>query len=212
MIWTAQGTVADVMDREPVCAHEQATFRDVAAALDRAGVESAPVIDSERTVLGVVSVADLLRRARPSWDRGRAPATEGLTAADLMTAPPVTVSPDAAVEAAAFTAARHRVHMLPVVDGDGTLLGVVRLENLLVPFIRADEEIEDELRRVVVRPAVVAGACELEVAVSDGIARLSGWAASSATLQRLRQQIESVPGVVGLDVDVEVNPMLCLGP
>lgn len=212
MNWTARGTVADVMDREPVCAHEQASFRDVAAALDRAGVESAPVVDAERTVVGVVSVGDLLRRARPSWDRNRPPAGEGLTAGELMTAPPVTVSPDAGVGAAAFTAARHRVHMLPVVDEGGTLLGVVRLENLLVPFVRADEEIEEELRRVVLRPAVVAGACELEVAVREGIARLSGWAASSATLQRLRQQIESVPGVIGVDIDVEVNPVLVIGP
>lgn len=210
MTWP-QGTVADVMDREPVCAHEQASFRDVAAALDRAGVESAPVVDSERTVVGVVSVGDLLRRARRSWDRNRAPAGEGLTAGGLMTAPAVTVRPDAGITLAACTAARHRVHMLPVVDGSDTLLGVVRLENLLMPFIRADEEVEDQLRRVVIRPAVVAGACELEVAVRDGVARLSGWAASGATLQRLRHEIASVPGVVGLDVDVEVDPSLRVG-
>lgn len=54
----------------------------------------------------------------------------GMTAQDVMTADPVTISPDASVEEAAREIARHKHNRLPVVE-HGRLVGVVTRIDVL---------------------------------------------------------------------------------
>jgi CBS domain-containing protein len=56
---------------------------------------------------------------------------EELRVADLMTIDPITVPVDATVEEAEDLLRRHRITGLPVVDGDGRLVGVISLTDLL---------------------------------------------------------------------------------
>jgi CBS domain-containing protein len=101
-------------------------------------VSAVPVVDAERRVLGVVSEADLLlnheqpndafqrfllasRRQRLERLKAR-----GGTAAELMSWPVITISPEAEVAEAAEAARRlhkHLIRRLPVIDAAGRLVG-----------------------------------------------------------------------------------------
>ena len=70
----------------------------------------------------------------------------GVTAADLMTAPPVTVSPEDTVEHAARLMYQRGVKRLPVVDADGHLAGIVSRSDVLAVYGRPDAEIAEDVR------------------------------------------------------------------
>ena len=65
----------------------------------------------------------------------------GVTAAELMTAPAVTIGPQELVAAAARRMHDRGVKQLPVVDRSGALIGMVTRADLLKAFRRSDDEI-----------------------------------------------------------------------
>jgi CBS domain-containing protein len=87
-------------------------------------------------LVGVVSERDLLRASLSNLahrsDERRA-FLEGVDIAQVMSAPPVTVGPDASVEEAACVMADRKIGCLPVVDGD-ELVGLVTETDLLRYF------------------------------------------------------------------------------
>jgi len=76
-------------------------------------------------------ITGLLRRK----EQGKA---RGITAADLMTHPAVTISPDAALESAARLMYKSKIKRLPVVDSDGRLTGIISRADVLSVFDRSD--------------------------------------------------------------------------
>jgi CBS domain-containing protein len=110
-------TVKDVMSALPVWVSETASFREIAARLRECRVSAFPVLDARGKVTGVVSEADLLVKEAVLGEPGglagllaglihRAAQAKavGVTAADLMTSPAVTIGPDDTVEHAARVA------------------------------------------------------------------------------------------------------------
>src|SRR2546430_17697555 len=107
-------TVKDVMSTLPVVVREAASSQEIAAKLRECQVSAFPVVDAHGKVTGVVSEADLLVKeavlGEPSGVAGllvglvhhaaRVKAG-GVTAADLMTSPALTIGPDDTVEHAA---------------------------------------------------------------------------------------------------------------
>ena len=65
-----------------------------------------------------------------------------------MTAPAVTIGPDATIPAAARLMNTHHVRRLPVVDEDGKLVGIVSRRDLLSVFLRPDADIIRDVRQV----------------------------------------------------------------
>ncbi len=117
-------------------------------------VSACPVLDGAGCVIGVVSEADLLlkmvglepftgpgRSLRASGRRGERAKAAGVTAAGLMSTPPVTISPDASVAEAAKLMYERGVKRLAVVDDDGQLAGMVSRVDVLSVFARADGQI-----------------------------------------------------------------------
>lgn len=72
------------------------------------------VVDEAERLLGVVTMRMLLVARR------------GQRLRELMNDEPVTVTPDTTIEALEDLFDRHRFHALPVIDGQGVLLGVVK--------------------------------------------------------------------------------------
>jgi CBS domain-containing protein len=114
----------------------------VADLLVQHGVSAVPVVDATGSVAGVVSEADLLAKleyadrtprhplsARRMRYRSRKAA--GDTAAELMTAPAVTVHATETVTRAARLMDAAGIKRLPVVDGGGRLVGIVARRDLL---------------------------------------------------------------------------------
>ena len=96
-------TVNDVMTSRVVAVRKNAPFKDIATLLTRYRVSAFPVLDDDGKVIGVVSEADLLCKEALIAAIGELPGRPGpyhddfarsaaVTAADLMTTPPVTIT------------------------------------------------------------------------------------------------------------------------
>jgi hypothetical protein len=87
---TMHAYVKDVMTTGVIAARPGASYPDLAAVLHEHRISGFPVVDGEGVVVGVVSESDLLaRQAAPRPHRKHADPAR-LTAADLMSWPPVT--------------------------------------------------------------------------------------------------------------------------
>jgi CBS-domain-containing membrane protein len=145
-------------------------------------VSGLPVVKVGREVAGVVTEADLLaaqaataRRLHSAsrqtlWQRDRHPA---LTAGELMPAPAITIRPNATIPAAARLMNTHHVRRLPVVDEQGRIVGIVNRRDLLSVFLRPDEDIAADIRRVL-DGVIAAAPREADAAVRNGIVTLTG--------------------------------------
>jgi CBS-domain-containing membrane protein len=171
-------------------------------------VSALPVLDAARRVVGVVSEADLLRKeefpeqpggGRPFESRQRRAArakAAGDTAAELMTAPAVTVGADATVAEAAKVLSRHGVKRLPVVDEAGRLLGIASRVDLLKVFLRSDEDIRREVRDEVFQRVLWVDPDGVAVEVRDGVVTLEGVLERRSLIPIAVRLVHGVDGVV----------------
>ncbi|SED82664.1 CBS domain-containing protein [Streptomyces sp. Ag109_O5-10] len=185
-------TVGDVMTPDPVAVDRDAPFKDVVSLMDRWKVSTLPVLEGGGRVVGVVSEADLAR-------------ARAVTAGELMNAPAVTVHADATVAEAARVMARRGVKRLPVVDGTGVLTGIVSRADLLKVFLRADEELTEEVRREVVDRLFPLSADHIRVEVAEGVVTLTGWIDSPEPAPVAERLTRAVEGVV--DVHCHLCPV-----
>lgn len=215
--------VQDVMTRNVASVREGTAYREIVDVLADRHVTAAPVVDETRRVLGVVSEADLMykveflgrpreRRILPDRHRREARAKAGATlAADLMTVPPVTITPDATIVEAARLMDARGVKRLPVVDDLGRLVGIVTRGDLLKVHLRPDAGIRRDVveevlwRSLGVRDGVV------DVTVDRGVVTLTGQVERRSTVQlavRLTRQVSGVVEVVdALGYAIDDAPM-----
>jgi CBS domain-containing protein len=152
--------VRDVMTTSVATVDRLTPYGEIVHLLTGRRISGVPVLQMGRHVAGVVSEADLLaaedwdaRRARMqaqtrhsmAWRRKR---HVDLDAENLMTAPAVTINPDATIPRAARVMDTHHVRRLPVVDQDGKLMGIVSRRDLLSVFLRPDEEVAADVREL----------------------------------------------------------------
>jgi CBS-domain-containing membrane protein len=221
-------TVQDVMTREVVAVRGPTPFKELVRLLNEHRVTAVPVLDDAgRLVVGVVSETDLalkevapLREARtPAFEtaqhRGERAKAASLTAAELMTAPAVTVGPDEPVATAARRMYDRRVKRLPVVDHSGALVGIVTRADLLKVFLRSDEELRFDVLDHVIGDLVPLPPGAVEVEVSDGVVRLTGRVRRRSQALAMEKVTGAVDGVVAVasrltwrvdDVDVKPVP------
>jgi CBS domain-containing protein len=197
--------VRDVMTTDVVTVHPDASFKQVVRVLAECGVDGAPVVDEDGTVLGVVSGSDLTcheeepprlvsligRTARSHVRKSR-----GRTARDLMSAPARTIEPSESVCAALAEMGRGKVGRLVVVEG-GRLVGILTRSDVLRPYLRSDEELQREVEQAV--RAEVACPSEVTVTVDDGVVRLTGWVERTTGAWAACGAAEAVAGVVEVE-------------
>ncbi|MBZ9600240.1 CBS domain-containing protein, partial [Streptomyces erythrochromogenes] len=139
-------TVSDVMTHTAIAIGREASYKEIVELLHEWKVSAVPVLEGEGRVVGVVSEADLLpkeefRREEPRLPEQLDEASKagGVLAEDLMSAPAITIHPDATTAEAARIMAHQHVKRLPVVNRLGMLEGVVSRSDLLKVFLRPDE-------------------------------------------------------------------------
>jgi CBS-domain-containing membrane protein len=98
----------------------------------------------------------------------------GVTAADLMTKPAVTIGPDQTVTDAARLMYNRRVKRLPVVNGDGTLIGIVTRSDVLSVYSKPDPQIRSEIAEDLIRGTFGCDPAKFTVTVKDGIVTVEG--------------------------------------
>lgn len=202
-------TVAEVMTHSVVTAHPRSSFKQIAQLLRDNDVTAVPVVDDEGRPVGVVSEADLLRKAASLPDpEGRllghrlGPdelARAGAeTAEAMMTTPAVMARPGWNVVETARTMYRHKVKRLPVVDETGRLVGIVSRSDLLRPFLRSDTAISDEIRQDVLRATLGLPSDAVQVDVRDGVVTLKGRVEERTLIPVIDRLCRSVDGVVAV--------------
>jgi CBS domain-containing protein len=138
-------TVADVMTRQVVSVRPDTPVAEIVALLIDRALRSAPVVDAENRVIGIITDGDLLTRGATELPLAlqrelslaeRAATIETLaahphTAADLMTPDPVTLPETTPLAEAAAVMADRGLKRIPVVDAQQRLVGMVSRSDLL---------------------------------------------------------------------------------
>jgi CBS domain-containing protein len=156
----AHATVAEVMSREVPTVHENATLEEIFDLLVSSSHKRVIVVDDKRHVVGIVADSDLISKvSRESWPgimeifiskvplgRVSAEARKHIQklrarfAKDFMTRDVVTVREKMPVASALALSAEKRVKRLPVVDGDGELVGIVGRTEMMRALLARNEE------------------------------------------------------------------------
>ncbi|MCZ7417738.1 MULTISPECIES: CBS domain-containing protein [unclassified Streptomyces] len=203
-------TVRDLMTRNVVRAPRELPFKEIVELLSDSGVTAVPVVDAAGRPMGVVSEADLLRKASDqpdasgltvvphleAWQRAKA---EGARAEELMSAPAVCARPDWTVVEAARLMEVQGVKRLPVVDATDRLVGIVSRSDLLRVFLRQDQAIHDEIELDVMQHTLGLAPHQLAVDVRAGRVTLRGTVESRSTVPLVVRLCRAVDGVVAVD-------------
>ncbi len=118
--------VSKWMTREPYCVLPDERLDVVAEAMRAGGFRRAPVVDTERRLLGIVTDRDLREH-------------KGFLAASKVSAamvePALAVAPDDPIEDAARLMLERKIGGLPVIDSQRHVVGVVTETDLLRGFL-----------------------------------------------------------------------------
>lgn len=154
-----QSPVSEVMTTEVLTFGPDDNVAEAMQVLVERGIDGAPVVEPDGTVVGMLSTADLivqesrlhfptvisllgatleLPSAKRHFDDDLRRVL-GSTVREVMQADPITIGVDDTVEEAATLLHDHDVSRLPVV-GDGGLVGIVARVDILRGILRDDAE------------------------------------------------------------------------
>ena len=201
-------TVKDVMSTHVIAVRRTAAYKEIAAMLHSQRVSAFPVIDEDNKVIGVVSEADLLAKVALE---GTVPRTlqslaqehlrtrvNAVTAADLMTKPPVTIGPDEPVTHAARLMYNQGVKRLPVTSDDGRLIGIVTRSDILGVYNRPDAEIQHQVSQDLILGTFRSDPDRFTVTVKDGIVTVEGTPETTPAGHDIIDAVRHMEGVVAV--------------
>jgi CBS domain-containing protein len=211
--------VKDVMTTQVVGVEHDTPFAAIAAALRQFRVSAFPVLDDSGQVIGVVSESDLLAKLALDGGEGWMPGmitgllrqhemekARAVTAANLMTSPAATVSPDDTVEHAARLMYLRKVKRLPVVDAGNHLAGIISRADVLAVYDRPDVEIGEEIRSDIAACESPADAERFDVSVTDGVVTLTGRPTTRTQGHDIVRRARHVQGVVAVRDRLDYPP------
>ena len=118
--------VRDQMTRDVVTVTPLTSLEEARQLLDSSHLRCLPVVTGDRLM-------GLLLQSDPRLGDTQAAAT----VQDVMASASVSIGPKARIEQAARLMLEHDIRGLPVVDADGTLLGVLTASDLLRAMVKA---------------------------------------------------------------------------
>jgi CBS domain-containing protein len=194
------------MSTHVIAVRPGAPYKEMAAMLHEQRVSAFPVIDEDNKVIGVVSEGDLLTKEALE---GTVPRTlqsltrqsvrtrvNAVTAADLMTKPPVTIGPDESVAHAARLMFNTRVKRLPVTSEDGTLIGIVTRSDVLSVYSRPDTDIQRQVTQDLILGTFLCAPDRFTVTVKNGIVTIKGTPETTQVGLDIISAIRHMEGVV----------------
>lgn len=118
---------------DPITAGKDGSIKELAERMDEEQLGDIIIVEDEKPI-GIVTDRDIALAVARNDD------ISSLTAADIMTEDPVVIHGDARGFELPETLAEAKVRRLPVVDQDGTLTGIVTLDDLVATI---GEEMKD---------------------------------------------------------------------
>jgi CBS domain-containing protein len=191
-----------------VAVRKTASFKEMIVGMRKARVSAFPVVDGQGRVIGVVSHADMLDK-EADLATGPGPLASvlrfrnhekaaGVTAAELMTSPPVTAGPDTSLAEAAHLMRDHRVKRLPVINAAGHLIGIVSRADVLSIFTRPDGDIHREATEEVIAESILVDSRLVAATVHDGIVTLTGRPETNQAARDLVEAVRHIEGVIAV--------------
>lgn len=201
-------TVKDVMTADVVAVRSDTSFKDMASLLSTSRISALPVLDEAEQVIGVVSEADMLikeadQATYPGFFTGLRRRRDhekaaGISAADLMTSPPIVIRPGEPVQHAARLMYERGVKRLLVVDHAGHLRGIVSRSDVLCVFSRPDEEIRREVAERVILHSFLTDPALFDITVQDGIVTMTGRPETTELGKDIIEAVRRRDGVVAV--------------
>jgi len=201
-------TVGSVMSSPVVTVTPDTPFKDLVRLLRRRRVSGLPVVDRAGKLVGIVSEADVLnkieRREPEAYgleskahrlDRARA---EALDVASVMSTSVVSVPPDLPIALAAREMHTRGFKRLPVVDAEGTLVGIVSRGDLLTIFLRSDRKIRVDVQTLLKRAGASHGGRNLKARVTNGVVELEGSFQERSRCEAVVRSVAATDGVIGV--------------
>jgi CBS domain-containing protein len=144
--------VKDVINSDPACCTPDSPLPEVASLMVDNDCGEIPVIETQasKIPIGVVTDRDIVCR---TVAKGINPLD--LTAADCMTRPVVTVTPDMPVEECSQIMEEKLIRRVPVVDDSGACCGIVALADIA---LHVRKNIAGEIVKEVSEPTKAASA------------------------------------------------------
>jgi len=209
----------DVMTSDVICIDVRESVFDAAELLLGAGISAAPVVDNKGAIVGIVSEADLIRRAeidttaKKSWlgrllDSDVSAANDFVAGnarqvSEVMTRDVVTATEDATLGELVDLMERHGIKRIPIVRGRA-LLGVVSRSDLLRALLSREPDrpalqpTDKALRQAVVEALEHqpwTSRWPTNVVVNDGVVHLWGFVDDEEVRKAYRVAAENVSGV-----------------
>jgi CBS domain-containing protein len=201
--------VIDLMTTEVVTIGADQTIKDAARLMVADRVSGLPVVDDSGRLIGIVTEADFLERQvdKESPSGGLLGAVFGpqsshadaVTVREVMSTNVITVAADAKVAEAARLLATNSIKRLPIVDGDGAVIGIISRADIVAAFARPDELIEDEIREDLARRVLFVDPDSLSVSVTDGLVGIGGELPTKTDARILEELTRRLEGVVSVD-------------
>ncbi|ACN17902.1 conserved hypothetical protein [Desulforapulum autotrophicum HRM2] len=134
-----------IMTRQVIVVGEDAPLVEVATQMAENDISGLPVVNKDRIVVGVISEKDFLKGMNdlktPSFMRVLLQCLDNshciessfknLSAAEIMSSPPVTVETTASILDVASTMDRFNINRVPVVDENTKLAGIIARSDLV---------------------------------------------------------------------------------
>jgi len=201
----------DVMTAPVFTVRPETSVRDIAALMLTYKISGLPVVTPDEELLGIVTEADLLykesglkREELTFWKAlplGRMPEAirkaEGVSAADLMSSPVLTVEEDTPLREVAAVMVRRKINRLPVMRA-GRLVGIVSRNDILRAFVRTDQELAKAVREGLLHGLWI-DVTPLKIDVMDGVVYLEGEVDRRSDKMLAEQWVSAIDGVIKVD-------------
>ena len=127
--------VKDVMTPDPTCCSAQDPLSKAAQLMVECDCGEIPVVDDTSTKMpvGVVTDRDIVCR---SIAKGLNPLE--MQVSEVMSTPLISVRPSDSIEDCCYLMEQNQIRRVPVVDSDGSIVGIVSLADLAETAPRAD--------------------------------------------------------------------------
>lgn len=225
--------VSDAMTTHPITVRRDDSVANAARTMLEHNISGLAVVDAASNVVGVITEADIMRRAETDTARhhsrwselflspGRL-ANEYVQAnarkvEDAMTCNAVSIDENMPLAEGVSAMEKFRVKRLPVTRG-GKLCGMLSRSDLMRAFFQKQEELptsvvlsDADIRAVAlndINKYAWAPGVSLHVSVKNGRATLTGCVTDERVRQALRVVVENVPGIRDVDDElVTIEPM-----
>ena len=124
---------SQIMEADVISCQPGNTWRQLASLMTRGGFGDVPVVDKDKTLLGIVTEHDLLNAFVEGKD------VKDITAGDIMTKDPISVSEESGFNEIVNILVKKHLIRLPVIR-NGKLVGVVARRDIIFAFIQTSQK------------------------------------------------------------------------